>query len=256
LAPSSFDIQPDAERVRECLERLGRPFVRLKAAVTLDGKIATRTGESQWITGEPARKLGRSLRGAADGILVGIGTALADDPRLTVRDEARRDEARRDAGAADPARIVLDSTARLPPSARLLAADGARRIVVVGKDAPPARIAALQMAGAEVLALPAARPEPGAFLPALARLGLRTLLVEGGGRVHASLIAQGAADELWLFVAGRIMGDDAAPGWCGTLPGSARPDLAGMPRLRLAAPQSLDGGDILLRGTFEGPDSP
>jgi riboflavin biosynthesis pyrimidine reductase len=85
---------------------------------------------------------------------------------------------------------------------------------------------------------------------------LRTLLVEGGGRVHASLIAQGAADELWLFVAGRIMGDDAAPGWCGTLPGSVRPDLAGMPRLRLAAPQSLDGGDILLRGTFEGPDSP
>jgi diaminohydroxyphosphoribosylaminopyrimidine deaminase/5-amino-6-(5-phosphoribosylamino)uracil reductase len=249
-------LRPDAERVRACLERHGRPFVRLKAAVTLDGKIATRRGESHWITGEPARALGRRLRGAADGVVVGIGTALADDPRLTVREEGRREAGQGETGVPDPARIVLDSGARLPLTARLLAPDGARRIAVVGSGAPPERVAALRAAGAEVLALPGARPEPGAFLPALARMGLRTLLVEGGGRVHASLIAQGAADELWLFVAGRIMGDGAAPGWCGDLPGAERWGLAALPRLTLGAPVSLDGGDVLLRGTFAEPDSP
>lgn len=244
LAQLPIDVTMDAARVRLCLERSGRPFLRLKAAATLDGKIATRHGESKWITGEPARALGRRLRGAADGVVVGIGTALADDPRLTVRE----------AGARDPARIVLDSAARLPLSAQCLEPDGTRRIVVVGNAAPAARVDALKAVGVEVLALASVRPEPKAFLPALARMGLRSLLVEGGGRVHASLIAQGAADELWLFVAGRIMGDGAAPSWCGDLAGTDRLGLAGIPRLRLDTPVLLDGGEILLRGIFERPD--
>jgi diaminohydroxyphosphoribosylaminopyrimidine deaminase / 5-amino-6-(5-phosphoribosylamino)uracil reductase len=239
-------LKADPERVRKCVERLGRPFVRLKAAITLDGKIATRQGESQWITGEAAREVGRRLRAHADGIIIGIGTALADDPRLTARVP----------GARDPARIVLDSSARLPPTAQVLAADGVRRILIVGKDAPAERVAALRTAGVEVLDQPMARPEPRTFLPALVRLGIRTLLIEGGGQVHASLIAEGAADELWLFMAGRIMGDGAAPGWCGDLPGSGQRKLAQMPRLNLRKPVMLDGGDILLCGSFEGPDSP
>jgi diaminohydroxyphosphoribosylaminopyrimidine deaminase/5-amino-6-(5-phosphoribosylamino)uracil reductase len=248
------DLHPDAKRVQDCVERLGRPFVRLKAAATLDGKIATRHGESQWITGEAARSLGRRLRGVADGVLVGIGTALADDPQLTARE----------AGVRDPARIVLDSTARLPPTARCLATDGARRIVVTGSGAPAGRVAALRATGAEVLSLPTARPEPGAFLPALARLGVRSLLVEGGAQVHGSLIAHLAADELWLFLAGRVMGDASAPAWCAGLEGGDRAEvgsgpqggLARMPTVRLAPPLTLEGGDLLIRGSFERPHSP
>jgi len=250
-----IDVQFDPARVRACLERHGRPYVRLKAAATLDGKIATRSGESQWITGEAARALGRRLRGAADGVLVGIGTALADDPRLTAREPGR---SMLDSAAREPARIVLDSQARLPLGARCLAADGARRIVVVGSAAPAARVRALEALGVEIVAAPAPRPEPAAFLPALARLGLRTLLAEGGARVHASLIAHGAADELWLFVAGSVMGDDAAPAWCADLGGNLQGGrkLADLPRLRLAAPLPLDGGDLLLRGEFGGPEVP
>jgi diaminohydroxyphosphoribosylaminopyrimidine deaminase/5-amino-6-(5-phosphoribosylamino)uracil reductase len=257
--PSADAYGLDAARIRDCVERLGRPYVRLKAAATLDGKIATRDGESQWITGEAARALGRKLRGVADGVLVGIGTALADDPRLTVRDESTGDGAAGKRAAPEPARIVLDSTARLPVDARCLAADGARRIVVVGNAAPRERTEALRAFGVEIVALPAPRPEPGAFLPALLSLGMRSLLVEGGARVHASLIAHRAADELWLFLSGSVMGDGAAPAWCGDLAGEAQPlrrGLAGLPRLRLLPPLWLEGGDLLVRGDFENPDSP
>jgi riboflavin biosynthesis pyrimidine reductase len=148
---------------------------------------------------------------------------------------------------------VLDSTARVPLAARCLAADGARRIVVVGSGAPAARVAALGRLGVEVLSMPTARPEPGAFLPALARLGLRSLLVEGGGKVHAGLIAHRSADELWLFLAGSVMGDGAAPAWCADLGEAARPPqgLAGLPRIKLGPPLRLEGGDLLLRGEFE-----
>ncbi len=257
LGPEAVSLDP--ERVRACLERRGRPYVRLKAAATLDGKIATRHGESQWITGAAARTLGRRLRGAADGVLVGIGTVLADDPRLTVRDDEDRQTAQAGGGVAgEPARIVLDSSARVPLAARCLAADGARRIVVVGSGAPEHRVAALRNLGVEVLAMATERPEPGAFLPALARLGLRSLLAEGGGKVHASLIAQRAADELWLFLAGSVMGDSAAPAWCADLASADPPrrSLAGLPRFRLGPPLRLEGGDLLLRGECEGTEAP
>lgn len=260
LGPEAVALDP--ERVRACLERRGRPYVRLKAAATLDGKIATRHGESMWITGEAARALGRRLRAAADGVLVGIGTVLADDPRLTAREmQAGRGGPAGHAGArgtAEPARIVLDSTARVPLGARCLTADGARRIVVVGSGAPAERVAALRELGVEVLSMPTARPEPAAFLPALARLGLRSLLAEGGGKVHAGLIAHQAADELWLFLAGSIMGDSAAPAWCADLGEAAqsRRGLAHLPRFKLGAPLRLEGGDLLLRGEFEGAEAP
>lgn len=253
----------DPARVRASIDRFRRPYVRLKAAATLDGKIATRDGASQWITGEAARALGRRLRASADGVLVGIGTALADDPRLTVRDGI----------AGEPARIVLDSAARLPLAARCLAADGARRILVAGSEAPADRMAALRAGGVEIVTAPTPRPQPRDFLPALLRLGLRSLLVEGGARVHASLIAQEAADDLWLFLAGSVMGDSAAPAWCadradgdvgdrrsaGASGGETRlkrRDLASLPRLKLMPPLILEGGDLLVRGEFERPDSP
>lgn len=214
-----------------------RPWVTLKAAATLDGKIAMRSGESRWITGPQAREAAHALRALHDGVMVGARTALADDPRLTVHLPGT--------GAA-PARIVLDSRCRVPPGARMLAADGARRIVVTGRDAPAAATARLEARGVETLRCPEARPHPASFLPRLRSLGLETLLVEGGAQVHAGLVATREADELFLFLAGRIVGDSMAPAWCGPLDIAS---LAATPRLRLSPPRAV-GADVLIHGLF------
>ncbi len=240
-APPMAALELDPARVQAVLRAGERPYVSLKAAVTLDGKIASRHGESQWITGEAARAAGHSLRARHRGILVGINTVLMDDPRLTVRDGS---------GGPHPARIVLDSLCRISLAARCLADDGTPRIVVAGAQAPPERRGALEAAGVRVVLCPAARPLPGDFLPRLRALGIETLLVEGGAQVHADLIAHHAADALFLFVAGRVLGDAAAPTWCATLPGGNR--LADAVQLELAPPQAV-GADVLIRGHFSVP---
>lgn len=236
---AALDLNP--RRVLAVLRAGTRPYVSLKAAVTLDGKIASRHGESHWITGEAARAAGRSLRARHGGILVGINTVLADDPQLTVRDGA---------GGPNPARIVLDSRCRIPVSARCLSNDGTARIVVAGTRAPHRRLQALEAAGVRVLVCRTERPLPGEFLPQLRAAGIETLLVEGGSQVHADLIAHHAADALFLFVAGKVLGDAAAPGWCATLPGGNR--LAEAATLELAPPLAV-GGDVLIRGHFSAP---
>jgi diaminohydroxyphosphoribosylaminopyrimidine deaminase/5-amino-6-(5-phosphoribosylamino)uracil reductase len=231
-------LELDPSRVQAVLSAQKRPYVTLKAAITLDGKIASRHGESRWITGEAARAAGRSLRARHGGVLVGINTVLADDPQLTVRDSA---------AGPNPVRIVLDSRCRIPVQARCLAADGIARMVVAGTEAPQERVRVLRSAGVQVLICPTARPRPGDFLPQLRACGIETLLVEGGGQVHADVIAHHAADALFLFVAGRVLGDAAAPGWCATLPGGNR--LADAATLELAPPLAI-GADLLVRGHF------
>lgn len=230
-------IAPDPDRVRVQLAKNMRPYVTLKAAATLDGKIATRTGESQWITGEAARRHAHRVRAGHDAVLVGRGTLVADNPRLTVRLGGPQ---------PSPARVVLASTAEVSPMARAFAEDGARRIVIVGAQAPGDRIAALESRGVEVMACPSAVPEAATFLPRLRDLGINTLLVEGGGRVHGHLIAHSVADELLLYLAGCLMGDPQAPDWCGPLGVTILRDA---PRLTLVDSLPLEG-DMLLRGTF------
>jgi diaminohydroxyphosphoribosylaminopyrimidine deaminase/5-amino-6-(5-phosphoribosylamino)uracil reductase len=237
----SASIGPAPQRLQAVLAAGVRPYVTLKAAATLDGKIATAGGESQWITGEAARLHAMRLRAGHDAVLVGRGTQQADDPRLTVRGLAGS------AARAKPARVVLDSRARIDLAARLLADDGARRIVVVGSAAPARRLRALTERGAEVLRCATPRPQPAEYLPLLRSAGLRALLVEGGAQVHANLIAQGAPDELFLYIAGCLIGDRDAPAWCGAL-GLER--LAQAPRVHLEAPQAI-GADVLLHGFFE-----
>jgi diaminohydroxyphosphoribosylaminopyrimidine deaminase/5-amino-6-(5-phosphoribosylamino)uracil reductase len=218
--------------------RLGRPRFLIKAAATLDGRIATVGGDSKWITGEAARKDARALRGRLDAILVGVGTVLADDPQLTSR--AR--------GVRDPIRVVLDGALRTPPRARLLPEVGgsrARTIVACG-GAPAARARALEAAGAEIWRLPAAR-DGRIELHALAeRLGaekITSVLVEGGGRVHASFLEAGLADELRLYVAPIVVGGDA-PAWVG---GPGVRHLADAQRLTwLGAPERI-GDDLIVR---------
>lgn len=236
----SGPLAPDPERLAARLRSGERPYVTLKAAATLDGRIATRTGESQWITGPEARAHAMRLRAGHDAVLVGRLTVDADDPQLTVR-PARP-------GIA-PARVVLDSRAGLRRDARVLAADGARRLVVCGSGAADADVAALEALGVEVLRCGTPRPEPAEYLARLRAAGLRSVLVEGGGQVHAGLIAQGAADELFLYIAGLMIGDPGAPGWCGPLEALR---LADAPRVRLDTPQRI-GDDVLLHGWFDGP---
>jgi diaminohydroxyphosphoribosylaminopyrimidine deaminase/5-amino-6-(5-phosphoribosylamino)uracil reductase len=190
--------------------KTGQPWVVAKAACSLDGKIATATGESQWLTGEAARALGHRLRHRVDAIVVGIGTVLADNPQLTCRLPAGR--------AKDPIRIVLDSRLRLPLTARLLHLDSpAPTWVACTSPAPTGQIRALEGYGAQVLVLP---PEAGRVsLPALLDLlGVRqvqSLLVEGGAETLGAFFDQRLVHQFHFFYAPKILGGLKAPGVVG-----------------------------------------
>jgi diaminohydroxyphosphoribosylaminopyrimidine deaminase/5-amino-6-(5-phosphoribosylamino)uracil reductase len=186
----------------------GRPLVTLKVAQTLDGRIATRTGDSQWITGEAARTLVHEWRATLDGVLVGSGTTQSDDPRLTVRHVEGR----------QPVRLVLDRKGILPSDRTLFTDDHAdRTIAVVGEDrAPPAYTDRLTDAGGTVLRIPET-PNDHLDLPALLRrLGtdggrdsapLQSLLVEAGPGLATALFRQDLVDRFFCFVAPKVVGE-------------------------------------------------
>ncbi len=181
----------------------GRPFVTLKWAMTLDGKIAGPAGGGA-ITGRRARAEVHALRDASDAILIGSGTARIDDPRLTVR-PAPPD-------GRQPVRVVLDSGATLAPRARMLREPG-QTLVIATAAASAARRRALGAAGADVLvsaADQAGRVDPDAMLRELGARGLTSVLVEGGARVHAAFLDAGVVDRVVVFVAPHIMGAGVA----------------------------------------------
>jgi diaminohydroxyphosphoribosylaminopyrimidine deaminase/5-amino-6-(5-phosphoribosylamino)uracil reductase len=210
------------------LARLGRPAFTLKAAITLDGKIATRTGESQWITGDAARADVHRLRDTHDGVMVGVRTVLADDPQLTARVP----------GARDPIRIVVDSTLRTPAKAKLLA-KGARVIIATTERAPAKKA----LRGAEIWRFPATR-DGRVPLPALAKRlggeGVMSVLAEGGGELHAALLEAELADQLVVYVAPTIVGGPA-PSWVG---GAGVAALARAPRFQLVGEPVRLGDDF------------
>jgi diaminohydroxyphosphoribosylaminopyrimidine deaminase/5-amino-6-(5-phosphoribosylamino)uracil reductase len=182
----------------------GLPLVTLKAAITLDGRIAGRTGESKWITGEEARREAHRLRAKSDAVMVGVGTVLADDPQLTVRAVRGR----------DPLRVVLDTHLRTPPGARVVR-HGSRSPTLIfhAAGADPARKRRLEREGVELVAVGRSRSRGvslRAVLRELVRRDVVRLLCEGGSRVHGSLLDSGLADRLALFVAPRILGDARA----------------------------------------------
>ena len=185
----------------------GRPLVTLKAGMSLDGRIATRAGESKWITSPRARAAARDLRLRHDAVLIGVNTVLRDDPLLTVR--ARRTEGARRSG---PVRVVLDARLRTPPRSRLLTDGGPQTIIVTLKGAPTARRRRLQGAGALVLEVPGRDGQvsiPRA-LEELGRRGIASVLVEGGSEVLGAMLDERLADRLVLFVAGRLLGGRGA----------------------------------------------
>lgn len=215
----------------------GRPWTVLKAAVSADGRVGLPSGESRWITGAEARADGHRVRDQVEAILVGVGTVLADDPRLTVREVA---------GGRDPVRVVLDSRLRTPVDAALLPdRGGGRAIIATTARAAATRRRRLEAAGAEIWTVRAdrrGRVDPRAVVTRLATLGVTSLLVEGGPHVHASFIAAGLADEVRLYVSPLLLG--AGPAWLGDL-GVAR--LARAPRWHHHGPPVSLGGDLLLR---------
>lgn len=168
-----------------------RSFVVAQLGQSLDGRIATPTGESRWINRDAALDHVHALRAAVDAVVVGIGTALADDPQLNVRR----------VGGRNPARVVIDPGGRLPGSARLLAADGARRIVVrTGRGDVPEGVEQIVIARIE------GAMQPAAILAALSRIGLNKLLIEGGARTVSAFIDAGAVDRLHVLVAPLLIG--------------------------------------------------
>ena len=164
----------------------GLPLLSLKTAMSLDGKIATAAGESKWITGQPARAAAHRLRAGHDAVMVGVNTILADDPQLTVRSAQGR----------TPLRVVVDSRARTPPTARLLTADKTPPVIAVTRQAPAARRRRLEEAGAEVWLLPSkgGRVDLKALIRRLGKAGIQSLLVEGGGTLAASALEEGLVE--------------------------------------------------------------
>jgi diaminohydroxyphosphoribosylaminopyrimidine deaminase/5-amino-6-(5-phosphoribosylamino)uracil reductase len=232
-------LEAEARRLTAPFRKLvatGRPWVIAKWATSLDGRLAGPPGADRWLSSEASRRIVHALRGRVDAIVVGIGTALADDPLLTVRPTA--DET--DAPPRRPLRVVLDRAARLPPDGRLVrTAREVPVLVAVGPDAPADRVAALRAAGCDVLVSAAAtRAERlDALLLELGSRRLTNVLVEGGAAVLDECFRAGAIDEAWVFVTPAVLGTGAAE--LPTLPDAPALDIE-----EVAHP----GGDILLRG--------
>lgn len=217
----------------------GRPFVVVKCAATLDGRIATRTGDSRWVTGAVARQYGHRIRHAVDGILVGVGTVKRDDPSLTTRIDGE--------SGTDPTRIILDTHLSLPPTAKMLhQASDAPTWVICGPDAGPDRRKRLEESGARVISasLKADRIDLSALMGQLGPMGITSLLIEGGGTVIGSALAAAIVDKICLFYAPKILGgDDGVPICRGKGPESMQHSLPvhDLSVIRL-------GGDVLLQG--------
>jgi diaminohydroxyphosphoribosylaminopyrimidine deaminase/5-amino-6-(5-phosphoribosylamino)uracil reductase len=188
--------------------RVGRPWVLFKSAMTLDGKVATRAGDSQWISSEESRLLAHTWRASVDAVIVGIGTALADDPQLTARPDGIPAELLR-----QPRRVVFDSLARLPISSQLVAAaDKVPLTVCVSRAAARSDTDALEAAGAQVL-VATGENEPARVRSALDQLGasgISSVLLEGGPHLAGAFLDAGEIDEIRLFLAPILLGGRTA----------------------------------------------
>jgi diaminohydroxyphosphoribosylaminopyrimidine deaminase/5-amino-6-(5-phosphoribosylamino)uracil reductase len=188
--------------------RVGRPWVLFKSAMTLDGKVATRTGDSKWISGEMSRGLAHRWRASVDAVIVGIGTALADDPQLTARPDGVGADLPR-----QPRRVVFDTLARLPTTSRLVAAAAEIPLtLVVSRAAARADTDALEAAGVQVL-VATGENEPARVRSALDQLGamdVSGVLLEGGPHLAGAFLDAGEIDEIRLFLAPLLLGGSSA----------------------------------------------
>jgi diaminohydroxyphosphoribosylaminopyrimidine deaminase/5-amino-6-(5-phosphoribosylamino)uracil reductase len=215
------------------------PFVILKIAATVDGKIATRNGGSKWISGEASRRLVHRLRNQVDGILVGIGTVLKDNPFLTTRIR----------GGRDPYRVVLDSRLRISDEANVIGTSPSKAIIAATELASRARIEELEKKGVRILIFNSkkGRVDLKSCLSKLGEMGITSLLVEGGSHVNGSFLDEGLVDKLILFLSPKIIGDQQAPGIFAGRGVSNLQEAVGLREIRT----KKVGEDILLEGYLE-----
>jgi len=218
----------------------GLPFVTAKFAMSLDGKIATRTGDSRWITGEESRRYVHRLRYETDAVMVGVNTVIADDPRLTARHGSDGAECDR-----QPLRVVVDTGARTPATASVFAGPG-KTLVAAGRQPDAAQVDLLNKAGAEIAVLPQAegRVDLNQLLALLGQREITSLLVEGGGRLLGSMFDSGLVDKVVAFIAPMIIGGDDAETAVG---GSGIERIADSFRLERVTTEILDG-DVMVTG--------
>jgi diaminohydroxyphosphoribosylaminopyrimidine deaminase/5-amino-6-(5-phosphoribosylamino)uracil reductase len=229
------------------LIRQGRPFVTLKGAMSLDGKIATESGDSQWISGEQSLRYAHRLRDSHDAIVVGISTALKDNPKLTTRI--------RKSGGHQPIRVILDASGRLSPASKLFGEpEGGPVWVVVGTRCPKESFHRLSARGARVLTLPETSPgqiDLWRLLMELKEAGALTVLVEGGSKVNASFLNAALVDRIRVVLAPLIIGGGDAIGWIG---GHSPGRLSGALRLPSFSTVRRLGQDLLVGADLWGLD--
>jgi diaminohydroxyphosphoribosylaminopyrimidine deaminase/5-amino-6-(5-phosphoribosylamino)uracil reductase len=219
----------------------GLPFVILKCASTLDGRIATRTGDSKWITNKVSRQYVHGLRHAVDAIMVGVGTVIQDDPQLTTRLEGRK--------GLDPLRIVLDSRLSIPPEAKLLhLSSDSDTVLVTSPSILPQKRKRFERPGVRLLDVDCheGRINLKALMNALGKMGVTSLLIEGGGRVNGAAIRAGIVDKVCLFFAPKICGGDDGVPIC------AGPGVQSMEESRILRDLSMHrfGDDVMIQGYF------
>ena len=212
------------------------PFVILKVAATLDGKIATREGESKWISGETSRRFVHRMRDQVDGVVVGIGTVLKDDPQLTGRIKKGR----------DPYRIVLDSQLRIPEDARVIGDSPSKTIIATTEWIDKDKIERLENKGVQVLLFDSkqGRVDLRQCLNKLGEMGMMGLLVEGGSRINGSFLDEGLIDKILVFLSPKLIGDGEALGIFG---GSGKATLNEAIPLNEVRLRRL-GEDVLIEG--------
>jgi len=222
----------------------GLPYISLKLAVSLDGRIATRTGASKWVTGPEARAKVHELRAANDAVMVGVGTVLADDPVLTVRE----------VDGTDPIRVAIDSKLRIPPTAALItSATDTATWVLTTSDAPESVESTLVAQGVDVVRVPRSsegRVDVTAALRALSQRGIVRLLIEGGAELAGSVLNAGLADELHVFIGPMLLGPRGRPGavdWAGPTSPAQAPKIV-EPRWELCGRDAYVHGSVAYPG--------
>jgi diaminohydroxyphosphoribosylaminopyrimidine deaminase/5-amino-6-(5-phosphoribosylamino)uracil reductase len=212
------------------------PFVILKVAATLDGKIATRDGDSKWISGEASRRFVHRLRDQVDGVIVGIGTILKDDPMLTARIKGRK----------DPYRVILDSRLRIPEDAKVIGISPSKTIVATTELAPKDKRERLEKKGVRILILDSkqGRVNLKTCLSRLGEMEMMSILVEGGSQVNGAFLDEGLIDRLLLFLSPKLIGDKDAMGIFGGEGIASLREVISLNEFRMRRIR----GDILLEG--------
>lgn len=234
--------EAEARRLNEVFLKwvtTGLPFVTMKFACSLDGKIATASGESQWISCLESRKFTHHLRDINDAILVGVGTVLADNPSLTTRLVEGK----------NPVRVIVDSTARTPLDSKVVTDKSARTIIATTSKAPPEKISALENLDVEIIfAGNGERVDLKILMRELARREITSVLVEGGGQIHFSMLKAGLVDKVYAFIAPKIIGGANA---LTAVEGAGFDKLSDAVALKNFTAEKL-GEDILLSGYVTG----